>query len=390
MNILFLGSAIFPFPISGDKNFILQLAQELKYKDISVYILSINDNPLQYEYINNIHFFYLRRFLHNNSYKKHTIIRSKKIVSYRHKHNIIRENIEIFFTILDNIKRIKRIIKRYRINIIHILDNIGISFILLSFIFKEVKIVSTVYRYQKKGLLYNKYLKIGYGSLSYLVFTTKKTKEIFNSKKIFSKNGYIIPWGVKKLDCSDIYESQNDSYSLLWSGFIQQIGEEEFYLALDIANDLIKRNKINKIDFVFKPESHEKKYSLYNNENINIKIGDINFRKNLKNYDYFLCPISYKNSNSTFAPPLTWIECWSYGIPVLTTKFLGYKEIIKDAINGFVFDYSNIAENIYQKIINNDILSIRKSCVKYFNEKYEMDIIAKKYIKFYKEIINGK
>ena len=392
MKILYFGTAIFPTRISGDKNFIYELSRKLSEQKNEIIFISINDMTGNHVYTDNIHYYYLKRPLHINAFKRFSKFKANKLIGYRHKHNVVRENIEIFLTLLINYRKIKKIIKKYNVDILHILDNYGLNMFYFNLFTKKNIVISTIYRYQPKGLFYDFYLRIAYNKIENIIFTNYATKQIFFDKGITPQKTSVIPW--TKADTgygtADFIRKKN-KISLIWSGFIQQISEPDFYYAINIAKKLNEFKDVFEFDFYFKPESYKKCYKKYELENINIKIGDEKFIEQLKKYDFYFCPISENNSRSTFAPPLTWIECWLYGIPIITTKFIGSEEIIKEGINGWAFNMSeSIYRNIYNKIVGTNLLKFKNKCINYFKENYSIGIITKKYIDFYSEVLSEK
>ena len=103
-----------------------------------------------------------------------------------------------------------------------------------------------------------------------------------------------------------------------------------------------------------------KKNSLENFVNIKGEIKDV--KNSILNSRGFLCTSKYEGM------PNALIEALSYGIPVLTTKWNGCDEIIKDGLNGLIIDDFNKKEFAKKMALladNNDLFSkISNNCYK--------------------------
>ena len=174
----------------------------------------------------------------------------------------------------------------------------------------------------------------------------------------------------------------------LWTGFIQQIGERDLNLTLELAREIAKKEANAEFLFSFKPEFRSKARE-YTGGHPRITILDAvdNFEHLLGSADFLLSPI--ENVESIVAPPLTWIESISSGTPVITTDAGGAREIIADGQNGFIGAGYGELVNTLSGICKMDSYSeLRKKAHTFASEKYDINKCAENYIKLYKEMVN--
>ena len=163
--------------------------------------------------------------------------------------------------------------------------------------------------------------------------------------------------------------------------------------AVDIHKDNRKGFKkfVNSINKIYKDLIEYKIYFFGSNENfntiLNIPSKNFGYLQNLQLRNLYRkssCYVVYSEKDNL---PNTAIEALSCGVPVITVKNNGLKEIIKHKSNGYILKNFTSAElkrgliwlsrnkkkkNFQQKIHN----SIKK--------KFSYSVISKKYLKFYK------
>jgi glycosyltransferase involved in cell wall biosynthesis len=170
---------------------------------------------------------------------------------------------------------------------------------------------------------------------------------------------------------------------ILWTGYIQQIGKEDFLLAIKTAQESLKRGLDVVFYFAFKPESFEKKFSSFHNpaKGINVKPTVAEEFDSVKHCaDILYSPIISKNC--IIAPPLTWIEVMALGKPILTTDVGGACEIIQNGETGFI---ANSTEDLIEKMF--DLVKIypilKEKCIAKIKGKYNIDFTAAEYLRLF-------
>jgi glycosyltransferase involved in cell wall biosynthesis len=86
------------------------------------------------------------------------------------------------------------------------------------------------------------------------------------------------------------------------------------------------------------------------------------------------------------APPLTWIELLSTGVPILTISVPGIEKIIIPGQTGYLCRSSEeLVLNLKQAINNYSIM--RNYCNSMVNANYDIEIIADSYLKLFNQRI---
>ena len=84
----------------------------------------------------------------------------------------------------------------------------------------------------------------------------------------------------------------------------------------------------------------------------------------------------------------------SYGLPVLTSDLPAFTEVIKDNINGFIFETEkpeSLADKLVEISENRDLLNyVRLNSNKLIREEYDWGRIGTKTMKYYDQILNRK
>jgi glycosyltransferase involved in cell wall biosynthesis len=123
---------------------------------------------------------------------------------------------------------------------------------------------------------------------------------------------------------------------VLWAGFIQQIREPDFELAYDVATQARAAGLDATFLFAFKPETFRAAYADRHRPSNGIHVlptpVDV-FADARTAADVLFSPIEARDC--IVAPPLTWIECMSTGIPVVSTDVAGADELIEDGRTGY-------------------------------------------------------
>jgi glycosyltransferase involved in cell wall biosynthesis len=286
------------------------------------------------------------------------------------------------------------IYRKYPFDHIHLMDNFGPGNREIAKIARLCKAsisVSAISYQGKNPFLYNPYLRFSYNIpnifvASYSLAFRKKLIEIgLNKDKIKH-----IPWGVLLSNRSSLFIDNKNSAKnklaipinlplFLWAGYIQQIRKEDFIFALNQAKKALNQGLDGVFYFAFKLETGVEEFEHLGDigDKIIIRsttVEEFNILKSAA--DIFYSP--FCNENIIIAPPLTWIEIMSNGIPIVTTNIGGVEEIIEDGKNGLIARnkeeivdmlfkmsqcYKEMMENCYIKVQKN--FDIKKSAEKY-------------------------
>lgn len=397
LRVLLIGIGYFPYRVTGDKNFFVQLAPIIAEHLDNLVILSINDQKeescTQLSKKDNITIFNLGRSLHLRD-KKRFYGREGNLRYYHHFHRPVQEIIERYVTLYLSLPKISTIITNYRIDVIQFMDNCGPSMNLIKRKFKKQTVCYSAMAYIPRGLFYDRYLTYCFKNLDYVVPYSQAYKRKLVELGLPESTLRVIRWGVD-IPRSEISENEKrrvkcslgcrpDVKLVLWSGFIQQVEEEEFYQALNLAVGIVKEFDTWEFLFTFKPEGYKKRYALAEKRGIKIRTNIQDFLTLLESVDLFFSPI--RSLNSIVAPPLTWLEAMARKTPIISTRVGGVGEIIDDRISGFVFEQSEDLRTIFRLASNDSYLEqVSESAQDTIKKKFNIKISAKKYLQLWQE-----
>jgi len=400
MNILFAGVGYFPFRVCGDKNYFFELLPLLVQLGHKVVVFSINDSEPAISRQDcgdgSIVIYNIKRSLHFNS-QKYRLKTEGKLKYYHHKHSLYQEIPEIFATFVFHSRLINQIIVENNIQIINFMDNCGPSMRYLQAVFPSCKVCYSAMNYNKRLAIYDSYLKFSMSKLSRIIPYSEALAEKYSGIGIKKENLTCIPWAVnsktgsisnqQKNHIRNMYMHSPENYLFLWTGFIQQIGERDLNLTLQLAHKMVKLFKNVEFIFSFKPEFQSVR-SRYNSDHERVKILDkvADFKLLLASSDYLLSPV--EKLDSILAPPLTWIESMHLGTPIITTAAGGSNEIINDNTTGYIGNNYEELSAIVSKIANSERDNqMRLKATSHVSENYEISNSAIKYSDMYREMM---
>ncbi len=382
-NLFYIGVGIMPMRIAGDKNFLGALSEYLSKHNIRHQFVSIIDRPISSLSLlkDNIRFIY--RPFHFVRKEHFYYSNDGKVVGYHHKHNAIVELIELSLTLIFSAFKLRKILNKKQI--VHWQD-LSLLVPLLRILFgKKTRIVASVLRYVSHNKVYNRLRARALNFADAVITSTEAAKKFLirdgcNGSKIF-----IAPWGVGNVPKRRPHITNNKIH-LLWSGYIQQIGFDDFRRSVMLARDVVKVRSDIEFSFSFKPESFNKYFLAFECPGVRIIKGDENFFNKIGQYDALFSPVSL--SNTTLAPPLTWLEALANGLPIITTRTPGIEELLTEGKSAFIFeDYESLRNWLLQTSDGFDKLrSMRPEAYQEFARRFSIDTVGHKYLEIYKNL----
>lgn len=291
-------------------------------------------------------------------------------------------------------RELKKLYKEAPYDHVHLMDNLGFSNgIIARNSPVEVSVSAIAYQGKNKSV-YNTYLYLSYNHSNFAVIPYSlafcKKIALIGIKK--SKVVHI-PWGVKVPVHKPTLESRRraklllslplDRPLFLWSGYTQQIKRKDFLLAIKVAMNALRKSLEGVFYFAFKLGAIEKGFTKFNNpkEGILVKettLEEFNLLKSAA--DIFYSPII--NRNCILAPPLTWIEVLSLGVPILTTVAGGVDEIVIGGETGFTAKSNDeLIEKMF--ILRNKYKDMIRYCYDKALKSYNIKNTAGKYLKLW-------
>jgi len=140
--------------------------------------------------------------------------------------------------------------------------------------------------------------------------------------------------------------------------------------------------------FLFKPESFQEQFLEYAQPGINIEINKHPFFQELDLCDVLFSPLITKDL--ILAPPLTWIEALSRGLPVITTMTVGIEECLLHKKSGLIFNnWAELEEWLMDADLHEELLKMHKSTKLIYIKKYCLKNVSLKYFQLYRKLIFG-
>jgi glycosyltransferase involved in cell wall biosynthesis len=224
--------------------------------------------------------------------------------------------------------------------------------------------IGTVESYLYHGLdYYNKYIDV--------VISPSQFLASFISKQ-YKKKLEVIPNFINKT-ANTIYNKEN---YILYFGRISN--EKGIIEVLPLFEEL----KIPLLLIGSGPESNKIKESEYI-QYIGPKYGD-NLFEYISKAKYVIQPSKgYENC------PMTVIESFACGTPIIAPNHSGFIDLIADKKNGFLIDFSsdNLKDKLRQ-IYELDTYDMQKNCIDTFNSRFTKKVHIPKIIDIYKRLLN--
>ena len=211
------------------------------------------------------------------------------------------------------------------------------------------------------------------------VFQTKAQKQIFN-KKIQNK-GVIIP------NPFNIYKSNINTDGANSKRFVTvamlRLKQKHQDLIVKAFSIFTKTHPDYVFEMYGKYTSEEKEYMLFLIKELNLdnKVFLMGENKNIK--EAIIPSRAFICASTSEGMPNAIIEALSYGIPVITSKWAGYDEIIDDGINGLTFEMNNIeqmAECMSRIADDNELFNkMSNAAISHRIKEFEADLVLSKW-----------
>lgn len=393
-HVVLVGLNFQPLRSTGDKNFWVSLIPLIALNLKRITVISLRNHHTSEEEFKlgkcTLHIKYIRPKIldssDSNSFKKHILWKSG---TFPHWLGVI----EKWLNAKRILKELDTIYANASYQCIHLMDNMGfVNRLLAQKSHRPVSVSAMSFQAKNPWWLYKAYLRFSYKCEKLLVIPysqsfAKKLLEL----DIDSSRIYRIPWGVSipSNSISHSFEKQkareklglNKNYTIvLWAGYIQQIGRQDFLFAYNIAKKALAIEVNIIFIFAFKPESFESNFrSLHHPEdNIHVMPTTVDeFKLLLAASDVLFSPVV--NRSCIVAPPLTWIETMSIGKPIITTNVMGANEIVTEGETGTLAN-NNTDILLKLSLITKNFEKMRMSCVAKIERDYNINNIASLYL----------
>jgi len=315
----------------------------------------------------------------------------KELYNMNIKHyEIINTDSKNPLTILRNLRNVYKIVKAEKIDIIHSHHRMTTLLIKMVSLLTSVKVIHTQhlciedkYKFTKMTLKNIRTITVSNGAKAALVnkcgLDENKITTIYNTIELENANNeidetllklkaegkFVVAQVSRLVDYKGIYDFLNVAKS---------VSREESNIRFVLIGD--GEEKENIIDFVEKNGLNDVVFILGNKDNVinQLKYVDL----------VLLC--SYIEGL-----PLTPLEAFSQGVPVIATNIPGTNEEIEDGVNGYLVNIKDIdifkekIMNIYNN--NEEYIIMKKSCLEVFNKKFNSTSYSELHLNVYKNIL---
>jgi len=392
VNVLLIGNGFSSSNLPSDKHFFRQLIPQLQNKaNITVYSYNENHSREFRQSLNSCDHIIYRDPISSNLLRRGHRADSNDInTPFYPGKNPVFEFIRRIVLHIISIPRIKKIVQNHHVDAIHFMDNFGIAMPLTRILINNVRVYFSAACYDPRGpnLLHDMFLKSSIFHLHGIGVYTQAYLSILKEKGVKAPLN-VTRWGVpKKHDNLPIGQKrsvreslriQDGALLILWSGFLKQIREKDFYFAINLAEETTKAIKNVHFVFTFKPTSFKEKYLTASSDRIDVISGIDNFIEVLESADLLFSPMT--SLNTTIAPPLTWLEAMARGTPIITTPVLGAEEVITHLKTGYILsDDMSLADIAKHALNKNRLQIISENSTAFVQDCYNIENSAKQYL----------
>jgi glycosyltransferase involved in cell wall biosynthesis len=288
---------------------------------------------------------------------------------------------------------IRRICQRHDIDVVQFMENYGPAMLLMPLVGMRVPSSALVGGYYPCLPAYSVMLKLWDRIFTRIVPSTEAIRQKLlqiglREERVSERIG----WGI---DASRMRRAVRireeiraqlgiDPHStlVLWSGFLQRTSFREFQYSIEVAQRALSLSDSCSFIFCFKQVHFKREFLRYAQDRLVIISAESNeeFLKLVNASDIFLSP--YLAKSSILTPPLTWLECMAYEIPIIATDNTGVGEVITSGYNGYiVHSKEEMAKCILNLIENKERLrTMGANAREFVCQNYNIAQVATKFL----------
>jgi glycosyltransferase involved in cell wall biosynthesis len=382
--VVFVGVGIFPHRVAGDKNFLLELSAGLRARGIPTSFVSIVSGPGDLPEAPD--FTYVNRFLHRETDRFIRRNQEGRVIGYRHAHGMLRTYAELTSTLIGSRRRLRATLGQYDRAVVHWIDSSLLIPCLRAVCGERHRYVASMFRYlpQRRSAAALRAASLG---RSHVVFTgTEASRQLLVGEGCDPARVRVGPWGCSAKPRA-VSASTSGPVRLLWSGFLQQIGREDLLRTVAVARRVREKRQDVEFTFSLKPECFTSEFAALDAPGVAVRAGGQAFLGSLGSFDAFLSPVS--DVRSTPAPPLTWLEAYAAGTPVITTFHPGVAEVVVDGDSGIVAgDYDDLERRLLAPSLKADLEAMRNGALAHHATRYEIGRVTAQYADVYRQLFS--
>ncbi len=286
-----------------------------------------------------------------------------------------------------------KLVRKHRVDLIHLIDNYGPGQVVLS----QIRVPKTIFQlnYNPRYPFYSEFLKASLRPFDRVVTGSAALARMLRESRIATRTK-AIPWAValdsvghQRSGAKAHFGMKGKSIVVLWTGFLPLIGEREFLFSMRVARQLVHRLPDVTFVFAFKSEHFDGEYRRLENDRIKIvplrsKTG---FLQLASACDVLFSPCL--NHRAIFGPPLTWLECMAQGLPIVTTSLPGVEEVICHNTNGIILPQpGQVQDALYQLVSDPErIARLSIGAKKAIGKRFEINGTADAYKRMWLSVL---
>ncbi len=380
--VVFIGAGITPRPAAADKTFVLQLAPRLRRLGLNVRIVSIIETPpddLPDDML------VIPRLAHRDSSDTFTFDPDGRVVGYHHQHRAWLQTLELASTLLARRRDILGFSGSGPTTVFYWMDLSTLVPVLRRTVARQSMLVAGLPQLVPAGFPHDRIRAHALSAADAVFAGTAAAASALRAAGCGCREITVAPWGAEGLH-TDTTPAVPTSLHLLWTGFIRQIGHEDFLAAVAIARDVAAARSDIEFTFCFKPQCYRPEYAAHAAERVHIVRGDASFSATLARYSALYSPVL--RLDSTVAPPLSWIQALAAGLPIITTRPAGVDEVLshgRDAL--LAVDAASLREELLDPGLGTRLAAMRPAARTLFEERYDIDRVAENHADLFRQLV---
>ena len=211
----------------------------------------------------------------------------------------------------------------------------------------------------------------------HIVTSSNDKKTLENTFKMYTEKIVVLPNWVEIISPIKTKKKENEIISIgrlekqkNFKNFIESFSNSDVVINIygdgSEKNDLINLSRLKNVRVNF--------HGNLNNQSL---------IETLSKYRFFCTSTLYEGN------PKAILEAMAAGCVVIAPNVQGVKNIIKNNVNGLIYDYSKSNPyEIYKKFIKINTNNLSYNAIKYVKENHNLETIAKKELGLYKELRN--
>ncbi|GHV98051.1 hypothetical protein lacNasYZ03_18090 [Lactobacillus nasalidis] len=288
--------------------------------------------------------------------------------------------------VLNIASKLKHVVKQENITVIHTHHRMAAFYVTLLGLYKKCVFINTSHN------TFHDKVKFTHFSYKYAhliacgEMVKKNLADTFGLKDITVIHNAVEPFKGPVVEEPTLKELHERDYQLI--GNVGRLSEQKgFEYFIDAMPSILGKYPQTKFIIIGAGELEHKLKQQAKNVGVWDAIVWLGFRKDVQNLMSQLDLVVL--SSLWEGLPLTPIEAFSVGVPVVGTAVDGTPEEIQDGYNGYLAkpkDSEDLAEKVITAIDQNAKISMKGAVKKTYDEEFSFDVLQRKYISFYENI----